>query len=336
MTRALVTGGAGFVGRHLCRRLLQEGLDVYCVDSLHRQGSGQPPDSWPLFRPTGHSHFRFFDEDCRSFFKRVTERFTYVFHLAAIVGGRKLIEGDPLSLADNLSIDAAMWRWAARSECGLVMYASSSAVYPNTLQMAETHVRLHEDMVDIDGTLAQPDQVYGWGKLSGEKLMRFYQQQTGLPAFCVRPFSVYGEDQSEDYPFPSITRRALQNVDAGTLSVWGSGHQQRDFIHIDDCVEFMWRCCQEPPPYSAVNLSSGKPTSFFALAAMVAGALNYHPLIRGTPGTPEGVFSRVGDRSLQDQLGLVPRVSLQDGIERSIEFQRYSGPARKATRPTRP
>lgn len=114
--KVLVTGGAGFVGRHLTRRLLEAGHEVHVVDKI-AEGTGgiDVKDGWPLFEPRDFRSFIFYKEDCRTWFERAREAdfdFDYAFHLAAIVGGRPMIENNPLAVADNLAIDAAYWLWA--------------------------------------------------------------------------------------------------------------------------------------------------------------------------------------------------------------------------------
>ena len=321
MTRALVTGGAGFVGRHLIRRLLEDGFDVVCVDSLDTLGGGCAPVRWPLFDPTKFKNFKFEHEDCRAFFARCRERFDLVFHLAAIIGGRRVIEDRPFAVAQNLSIDAEFWQWVSSIECGLVVYMSSSAVFPVELQTETRHVLLREDMFDAADTVGKPDLTYGWSKMSGEYLMRIYTEKLGRPALAFRPFSGYGEDQPLEYPVPSICRRLKASIGASAVTVWGSGRQERDFIHIDDAVDFVLRCCSTPPLGGVINLSSGRPVPFTELARLVANILGYDPVVCGTPGTPEGVFSRCGDRTLQHRLGLLPAISLNGGLRRCVEFE---------------
>ncbi|MFM1815113.1 MAG: hypothetical protein RLZ98_1808 [Pseudomonadota bacterium] len=323
MTRALVTGGAGFVGRHLVQHLLADGIDVVCVDNLDALGSGMPPGSWPLFDPTTHRGFSFVEEDCRSYFARVQDRFELVFHLAAVIGGRGVIEGRPFAVAQNLAIDADFWKWAAATRCGLVAYMSSSAAYPVALQREGSHVPLSEDMIDLDRQMGIPDMTYGWSKLSGEYLMRFYTSKLGGRAVAFRPFSGYGEDQSLDYPFPSICRRVLAQHGAERIEVWGSGRQERDFIHIDDCIAAILAGCQALQSGGSVNLSSGTPTSFIALTRLAANIAGYDPVVEGRPDMPEGVFSRVGDRTLQESLGLTPKISLEEGLQRCIAYQQH-------------
>ena len=316
MARALVTGGAGFAGRHLCARLLSEGLDVVCVDSLVSGTGAHHPDRWPR-RPKGA--FTFFSEDCRVFFDRSHEHFDYVFHLAAIVGGRINLENHALCVAEDLAIDASMWRWAACAKPGLVVYLSSSAAYPMSLQRQGLCRKLAEDMIDFTDAVGVPDLSYGWSKLTGEYLLKLYVEKYGGRAVAYRPFSGYGEDQDFSYPFPAICRRLLSEKGASEVFVWGSGHQCRDFIHIDDCVDFIWKTFRTLPNGASLNLSSGIPTSFIEFARIVSAEIGWSPKVSGMTDKPEGAFFRCGDTALQSSLGLAPAIDLTEGVRRMLD-----------------
>ncbi|MFA1623882.1 NAD-dependent epimerase/dehydratase family protein [Rhizobium mongolense] len=315
MTRALVTGGCGFVGRHLCDRLLAEGFDVVCVD-LMKPGTGARP---PVSSQRLHRQFTLNEQDCRAFFESADEHFDYVFHLAALVGGRMTLENQTLLVAEDLAVDAALWRWAGECRPGTVVYFSSSAAYPVALQTEAMQTRLSEDMISFERPLGVPDLSYGWTKLTGEYLMKLYVERYGGRAVAYRPFSGYGEDQDLAYPFPAICSRLLKERGAPEVSVWGSGHQCRDFIHISDCVDFIWETMDALPSGASLNLSTGKATSFIALAELVSRELGWAPQVRGTANRPEGVFFRCGDVALQKSFGLTPKIGIEEGVRRCLE-----------------
>src|SRR5678816_177150 len=171
-----------------------------------------------------------------------------VVHCAYLVGGRAAIDGTNMNLAKNLQLDASLFEWAVRTKQRRVLYFSSSAVYPveaqslgvlNTWKLspftrdkaAEMMQLREKDWEDhIDAQWADAD--YGYAKCVGERLAQT-ARENGVPTTVVRPFSGYGEDQSLDYPFPSIIRRAKE----GDLSVWGPPGQTRDWIHVSDVVK---------------------------------------------------------------------------------------------------
>lgn len=320
MKKVLVTGAAGFVGRHFTRRFLQGGHEVHAVDAVIRQTGGiDPNEGWPLFEPRDFSSFYFYRQDCRQWFReRRDTDFDYCFHLAAIVGGRMMIENNPLAVSDDLSIDAAYWQWAAAVKARKSVMFSSSAAYPIRYQRRENYALLREDMIEIGGDVGMPDMSYGWAKLTCEYLGKLAYEKHGLKSVVYRPFSGYGEDQDDSYPFPSICKRAIANRGSSVVTVWGSGDQMRDFIHIADCVDAVLTTMDEIENGDAVNLSTGIYTSFKQLAYVAANVCGYRPEVTGTSNTPEGVFARAGDTRKQRQLGCHHRISLREGIERAI------------------
>ncbi|MEM1043693.1 MAG: NAD-dependent epimerase/dehydratase family protein [Bacteroidota bacterium] len=322
MQKVLVTGGAGFVGRHLVRRLLERGDEVHCVDPVvDFTGGIRPADGWPLFEPRDHDGFHFYEEDCRLFFRhRPGEAFDTVFHLAAIVGGRLVIENNPLAVADDLSIDAEYWQWAAKARPGRTACFSSSAAYPVDLQREGDYVLLKEDMITFEGDIGMPDLSYGWSKLTVEYLARLAHERHGLKSVCYRPFSGYGEDQDDTYPFPSICKRAIANRGADVLNVWGTGEQMRDFVHIEDCVTGILQTVEQVDDGDAVNLSTGVYTTFKQFARMAAETCGYAPEVVGLSDKPSGVFARGGDTAKQRALGFEAETDFRTGIERAIAY----------------
>jgi len=322
MRKVLITGGAGFVGRRFVRRFLEVGDEVHCVDSLGPlSGAVNPVDGWFNINPLDHSRFIFYREDCRQYFERTNDSdFDLCLHLAAMVGGRLMIENNPLAVADDLSIDAAYWQWACRTRPLKTICFSSSAAYPIKFQTRENYRLLTEDMIDFRTDLAMPDMSYGWAKLTVEYLARLAYEKHGLESVCYRPFSGYGEDQDDTYPFPSICKRVLENKGREKLIVWGTGDQMRDFIHIEDCVDGVFATMDSVTNGDAYNLSTGILTSFKDFAAKAAEICGYSPTVEGTSDKPEGVFARGGHTAKQAAAGFKYKISFDDGILGALDF----------------
>lgn len=284
--RILITGHAGFVGRNFCKQLVKLGHDIIGVDIVHGL-------------------------DARDFFREDNTHFDQVIHLAAVVGGRKMIEGSPLSLAVDLAIDAEMFGWAMRTKPKNITYFSSSAAYPIDLQVpGSTHI-LTESDINLD-SIASPDMTYGWAKLTGEMLAT-HARRAGLKVQVFRPFSGYGGDQALDYPFPSFIARGKAKMDP--FEIWGDGNQVRDFIHIDDIVRAVIAAWETD--IETVNLSTGRATSFNDLASLVGEAVGYKPALKHLEAEPVGVAYRVGDPTLMETF-YKPQISLEEGIRMAL------------------
>lgn len=300
MKTALVTGGAGFIGRHMTAALVRDGYYTVAID-LRGGDAGRGSASYLM--------------DARKYFAEAGERFDVAVHAAAVVGGREVIDGDPLAQAVNLELDAAMFQWAKRTRPGRVVYLSSSAVYPVMLQRDGSGRSLREEAVTLaEPIVGVPDALYGWSKLTGEMLAGLARAD-GVPVTVVRPFSGYGEDQDDCYPFPAFAARARNREDP--FVIWGSGDQVRDWIHVDDiCAAIL--ATVDGGIDGPVNLGTGRPVSMRKLAGMFAAAAGYEPQFKVLPGKPAGVAYRVADTARLSEF-FKPAVHLEDGIERAIK-----------------
>jgi nucleoside-diphosphate-sugar epimerase len=313
--RALITGGCGFVGRHFACRLVADGYEVTLVDNLI---CGLPLEQWPPVTKLP-GNVIFFETDARDFFRQSDMDFDLVVHLAAVVGGRLMIEGDPLAVGTDLSIDAELFNALARRRRPgqKVLYFSSSAAYPIGLQTRERHVALAESMITFDLQIGVPDMTYGWAKLSGEFLAKYATEKYGMNVAIYRPFSGYAEDQSLDYPFPSIIKRAKET--APPMIVWGSGEQVRDFIHIDDVVEAVMVTKDHLEPGAALNLGTGSGTSMFDYARLALECVGRDLPLKADTSKPEGVFWRVAEPSKMLAY-YKPKVTLAEGVDRIARY----------------
>jgi nucleoside-diphosphate-sugar epimerase len=320
---ALVTGGCGFVGRRFVRWLLAHDYRVTVVDDL---STGLAPERWPAhlrLSPAQAADVTFHLSDFRDYAKEASADFDMVLHLAAVVGGRMTIEGDPLAVATDLAIDATFFNWIVkrRPMPRKVLYFSSSAAYPIDMQSPTNHHPLSEEMI-FDSQLGLPDMTYGWSKLTGEFLARYAAKQYGLDVVVYRPFSGYGEDQDFTYPFPSVVRRVA--CGESPIVVWGSGRQLRDFIYIEDVVDAVFASESRLAPGEALNLGSGVGVSFRRLAEVACGVIGFQAEIVNDATKPEGVFARVANTDRMFKY-YCPTTSLERGIEITVEYQRASG-----------
>ena len=322
MKKILITGGAGFVGRRFTKYFLDRGDKVVVVDNIAKFTGGiDPSKKWPLFNPFDYKNFKFIRQDCRLWFSQSKDKdFDYALHLAAMVGGREMIEHNPLAVADDLSIDSHYWQWAKNNKPKKTLCFSSSACYPIKLQTKNNYRLLKEEDINLNKEISVPDLTYGWAKLTCEYLAKIAYEKHGLKSICYRPFSGYGEDQDLNYPFTSICKRILTNSNKKRFKVWGSGYQMRDFIHIDDCVKGVIKTMNKINNGEAINLSNGKFVNFINFAKKTANIVGYSPLISGTTSKPEGVFARAGHTGKQKKYGIINKISLTEGINRTLNF----------------
>lgn len=245
------------------------------------------------------------------------ERFADVFHFAAIVGGRAKIDGDPMMVALDLSIDAEFFYWVCRHKPERVLYPSSSAAYPVDLQTESDAIALKE--ADIDFTrMGQPDMTYGWSKLTGEYLAHIAAKHYGVKVTCIRPFSGYGEDQDLTYPVPAIARRAALREDP--FEVWGTGRQGRDFVHIDDVLDCTLLAMDHIHDGTAINIGQGRLTSFLEIIELFCSFAGYKPTIKPLLDKPVGVHARYCDMTyVKERLGWEPKISIPEGMRRVYE-----------------
>ena len=285
--RVLLTGSGGFVGRHLHRALDDRGYEITCVELAD-------------------------GDDALDFFRTNDTRYDLAVHCAAIVGGRASIDGSPLGVGTNLALDAWYMRWLIRTKTPRAVYFSSSAAYPVALQQPGDVRRLYEEDINLS-YMEEPDASYGWAKLTGEKLAT-YAEAEGCRILICRPFSGYGEDQDEAYPFPAFIARARRRDDP--FEIWGSGDSTRDWIHISDLVGATLALLGHDVT-GPVNLGWGRATSFDDLARIMCTAAGYQPQFKHRHDAPQGVHHRVCDPTrMLDHY--VPTVTLEEGVRRAL------------------
>jgi nucleoside-diphosphate-sugar epimerase len=283
--KVLVTGSAGFLGRHAVRTFEALGHTVTGVDI--RSGT-----------------------DCRYVYDSA-EYFDIVIHLAAIVGGRATIDGNPLAVAQTTTLDVALFNYAQRVKPRHVVYPSSSAAYPIRYQQRQGHARLREQFINLRKP-ELPDSMYGWVKLTGEHMAARLDGPTSV--HIIRPMSGYGTDQDTSYPFGAFLARAQAR--ANPFDIWGDGTQVRDWVHVDDIMATIVRLIDQDYT-QPINVGTGIATDFATLATMMGQAVGYTPTLNPLPDKPTGVHWRVADPTALHQIH-TPRIELADGIRQAL------------------
>ena len=303
--KVLVTGGAGFVGSHLARKLVSLGATVTIVDDL---STGRAENIEDIRR---NVLFLKGDlRDLRTAVKACSGR-KYIFHLAADMGGMGYIDRNPAILNNNLRIDLNMLA-VARADLDLeaFLYGSSACIYPEYKQSISLARRLRES----DAYPAQPDTDYGWEKLTAE---RFFQE---LPVRLPRFHNVFGPYSSFDErgkaPMHLIVK-AIKHPKP-PFEIWGDGKQTRSFLYIDDCVDALIKLMesdfQEP-----INIGSDRLISINDIAQIIIRISGKNIVARYNLHKPQGVRGRNADITLARKvLGWEPKISLEDGLSRTF------------------
>ena len=320
----LITGGCGFIGRHFTKKMCDLGYVVDVVDNMSSKSSLYK-DKW-IDRL--NCTFNFFEQDISEYLGKTRKKYDIIIHASAIVGGRETIEKDPLLISSNITIDNELFRWIEKNPTKYLVYFSSSAAYPIKLQRQESHKKL--GLYDIDITknnICIPDLTYGWSKLTGEFLLNILSNRVDTNISIYRPFSGYGEDQHSSYPFPSIMKKVLSGKEE--IEIWSDA--VRDFVYIDDIVEYVLQTCFHNNKLVTKNIGSSIATSMSELANTISNVkFNRNIKINILDDMPKGVYYRVSNDSISndsisnDSISFnkpeYKLTSLEEGIRKSIPY----------------
>ncbi|MGQ9887363.1 MAG: NAD-dependent epimerase/dehydratase family protein [Aggregatilineales bacterium] len=259
MTHALVTGGAGFIGSHLCERLLGAGWAVTVIDNL---STGRFENIAHL---EGRPGFRYAIEDIRSIhvIDRLASECDVIFHLAAAVGVHKIISQPIETIEVNVGGTEIVLR-AARRYRRKVVIASTSEVYGKGVRFP-----FHEDDDTLIGPTIRSRWSYATSKAIDEFLALAYHKEIGLPVVIVRLFNTVGPRQTGQYGMvlPRFVQAALKGE---PIRVYGDGQQQRCFANVTDVVQAIHALAEAPQAVGQVfNVGSNEEVTILELAQRV-------------------------------------------------------------------
>jgi UDP-glucuronate 4-epimerase len=309
----LVTGGAGFIGSHLCERLLEEGHSVICLDNFDsyydpnlkirnvEEISNKYPG--PFTMVTGDIRNR---DHLTELFKK--NRIDAVFHLAARAGVRPSIV-DPL-LYEDVNLRGTITLLEVCKEFGMknFIFASSSSVYGENQR-----VPFSETDLDI-----QPISPYGATKRAGELLCYSYHHLYGIHIACLRIFTAYGPRQRPEMAIHKFTSLMDQGKE---IPMYGDGSSKRDYTYIDDLIDGMMAVLQRHKGFEIYNLGESRTTSLKELIRMIEEYLGKKAKILAMEPQPGDVSITYADITKAKRLlNYQPKIEMGEGIKRFVEW----------------
>lgn len=310
--RVLVTGGAGFIGSHLVKALLDAGCEVHVADNLSRGSLDNLEGIYGKIRFHHVDLTKF--ENCLS----VTRDMEYVFHLAASVGGIHYIGKNRVRcLTPDLLMHSYMLEACRINDVERFLFTSSACVYR---EKSPTLNKFRED----DAYPADPATTYGWAKIMGEILCRSYYLDYGIKCSVVRIFNAYGENENLDprwsHVIPSLIRKAIL-YPKERFVIFGDGKQERAFLYVKDCVEGLMLALEKIEDADPVNLGSEEIVSINTLAQKIIALSGKDIKIEYDLSGPKGTYRYCADTTkMKKMLDWSPRTPLDEGLRRTYEW----------------
>lgn len=251
------------------------------------------------------------------------------FHLAAVHGGRGYIHTHPADVCSNFAIDHHVYEGCLKAGVERVVFASSACVYPPSLQdTLDSEYLLREEDTDpflLDQPLSA-DIEYGWAKVMGEVQLISFIRQYGMKGANVRFVTAYGPRENETHAIIALIAKAYYGMDP--YKIWGTGEQNRDFTYVSDIVDGTIGAAEKITDGTPVNLGTGVRFSVREVAQKIFDVMGFRPMsVVYDSSKPMGVVSRALDISRARKiLGWEPKVSLEEGLRRTIEWYTKTNP----------
>lgn len=305
MKRILVTGGAGFIGSHLCERLLKDGNDVICLDNFF---TGSKDNIRHLLND---NHFELVRHDVtKEFFAEVDQIYNLACPASPVhyqYNAIKTIKTSVLGVLHMLGL--------AKRCNATILQASTSEVYGDP--------KVHPQTEDYWGNV-NPIGVrscYDEGKRCAETLMADYHRQNNLDTRIVRIFNTYGPNMAvnDGRVVSNFIIQALQNKD---ITIYGDGSQTRSFCYVSDLVDGLIRMMNNPQGFAGpVNLGNPTERTILDFAKFIIELTNSNSRIVFEPLPQDDPVQRKPDISLaKKELGWEPHVEIKDGLQKTIEY----------------
>jgi nucleoside-diphosphate-sugar epimerase len=315
-TRVVVTGAAGFIGSHLCDRLLALGHEVVGIDSFSDY-YGRARKKQNLEAARNNEAFTLVELDLvDGDIARALRGASVVFHLAGQPGVRPSW-GDHFDryVQDNILATQRVLEALRENPVERLVFASSSSVYGDA-----------EAFPTRESALPRPVSPYGMTKLAAEHLVFVYMRNFGVPATSLRYFTVYGPRQRPDMAFCRFMEALADDT---PIEIYGDGEQTREFTFVSDAVEGTVKAASADVVGQVINLGGGSRVTVNRVLDTledVSGKKSRREYLAAAPGDPRHTGASIN--VARDRLGWEPRVSLRDGLAKQWDWFLASTPQR--------
>jgi UDP-glucose 4-epimerase len=298
--RIIVTGGAGFIGSHICEELLACGKQVIVVDNLSTGKRENIPPGVELHE---------LDIIDQPRLVRVIRGADLVFHMAAQPSTRKSVEDPLLDFNSNVIGTYNVLAAARETRVKKLVYTSSSAVYGEP-----QHLPVGENEPPV------PRTPYGASKLCGEHYCYVFTRVYGLACTCLRPFNVYGPRENLESSLDEVSRYTRAIVTEQPITIYGDGSQTRDFVYVKDVARAHILAADRDESIGRVfNVATGVETSINELVKEIEHLTGIKARVQQRPWSTGEIRREYGDiHQAQEILGFSPLTSLPDGIRELV------------------
>jgi len=305
--RALVTGGAGFIGSHIVEELLQRGASVRVLDNF----SSGKRENIESFR--GDLEIREGDLRDPDAIRSATTNMELVFHLAAFISVPQSMLEPETCFTINVAGTATLLEAARQAGVRKVVLSSSSAVYGNT-----------DKFPTDEETLLNPLSPYALSKQVNELYARLYTQTFKLPVIALRYFNVYGPRQNPDSAYAAAISIFTQRlVNGEPITIYGDGKQSRDFIFVKDVVRANLQAAESETAGAAFNICTGHETSLLDLLEELSEVSPHQPEVRFEAPRPGDIYRSQGNpEKAAAALGFRAGISLANGLAQTVEWMK--------------
>lgn len=324
MKKVLVTGGAGFIGYHLCKKILLDNTDVqvFIIDNLQR---GKMDADFEAFLKDPRTTFINGDLTDQNFYKQLATDFDHVYHLAAVNGTKWFYKMPEEVLRINTLSLVYMLEWIKNlNKKPKLMFTSSNEAYASALSaFGKLPLPTPEAVPLVVEDTYNPRWTYGGTKLIGEMFVIYYAQSFNFPAVIVRPHNFYGPRAGFDHVIPEMSRRIIEKEDP--FFVYGSD-ESRTFCYIDDAVEAMSMLMDSEKtnshPIETVHIGNTDEITMKDLLDRFFEITGYKPnMIEIKPGLEGSVKRRIADISkIKSLVGWEPKTNLNDGLRKTFDW----------------